>query len=213
MSAILKVYTDAGHTTEVAHTSQNNTTLNNGGTLNPGAISLTLASTAGMPASGMIDIDTSGNLETIPYFGLSGSVIQLSKPTAISHANGVAVVQWCYQLAIGDQANGISNDGTNAAANGSVNGGTWYVYNAGDQVAQSPVFSTSNAAPGTANGFTDTNISITSNAAGFAASVSPSNIAVGGVQQIWVDAFIPLNQNPAGSNPQLCVLNLGFNSI
>lgn len=213
MPAILKVYTDSGHTTEVAHTAQNSTTLNNGGTLAIGATALTLTSVAGWPTSGMLDIDTGGNIETIPYFGLSGSVVQLAKATAISHANLVSVVQWYYQLAVGDQTNGIANDGTNAVPNGATNVGTWYVYNAGDQTATSPVFATSNAAPSTTQGFSDTNISITSISAGFSASVSPANINAGSQQQIWVDAAIPSGQNPAGTNPQLCIINLSYNSI
>lgn len=213
MPAILKVYTDSGHSSEVAHTTQNSTTLNNGGTLSIGATSLTLTSTAGWPTSGMLDIDTAGNLETIPYFGLSGNVVQLTKATAISHANAVAVVQWYYLLAVGDQTNGIANDGTNATPNGTTNIGTWYVYNAGDQTATSPVFSTSNASPSTTQGYSDTNISITSISAGFSTSVSPSNIASGSQQQIWVEAAIPSNQNPAGTNPQQCVINLTYNTI
>lgn len=213
MPAILKVYTDNGHASEVAHTAQNSTTLNNGGTLSIGATALTLTSTTGMPTSGMIDIDTAGNLETIPYFGLSGSVIQLAKATAISHANSVAVVQWYYSLAVGDQVNGIANDGTNATPNGATNVATWYVYNAGDQTATSPVFSTSNSSPSTAQGYSDSVLSITSISAGFATSVSPSNIASGSQQQIWVCAEIPSAQNPAGTNPQICLINLNYNSI
>lgn len=212
-SAVLKVYTDNAHTNEVAHTANNSTTLNNGGTLGIGATSLTLTSAAGWPTSGMLDIDSGGNLETIPYFGLSGNVVQLSFPTAISHANAVSVVQWYYSLAVGDQTNGIANDGTNATPNGTTNVGTWYVYNSGGQIATSPVFSTSNASPSTAQGFSDTVISITSISAGFATSVNPSNIAVGGQQQIWVCAEIPSAQNPAGTNPQVCVINLSYNSI
>lgn len=213
MPAILKVYTDSGHASEVAHTAQNSTTLNNGGTLAIGATSLTLTSVAGWPTSGMLDIDTGGNIETIPYFGLSGSVVQLAKATTISHANLVSVVQWYYQLAVGDQTNGIANDGTNATPNGSVNVGTWYVYNAGDQTATSPVFSTSASSPSTTQGFSDTNISISSISTGFATSVSPSNINAGSQQQIWVEAAIPSGQNPAGTNPQLCIINLAYNSI
>lgn len=213
MPAILKVYTDNAHSSEVAHTTQNSTTLNNGGTLNSGATSLTLTSTTGWPSAGMLDIDSGGNLETIPYFGLSGATVQLAKATGVNHANGVAVVQWYYQLAVGDQTNGIANDGTNATPNGSTNVGTWYVYNAGDQTATSPAFSTSNASPSTAQGYSDTVISITSISAGFSTSVSPSNIAAAAQQQIWVCAEIPSAQNPAGTNPQICVINLAYNSI
>ena len=213
MPAQLKVYTDNGHASEVAHTAQNSTTLNNGGTLSIGGTALTLTSVSGWPTSGFLDIDTGGNLETIPYFGLSGSVVQLAKATGISHANGVAVVQWYYILAVGDQTNGIANDGTNATPNGATNVGTWYVYNAGDQTATSPVFSTVSGAPSTSQGYTDTVVSVTSISAGFSTSVSPSNITAGSQQQIWVCAEIPSAQNPAGTNPQLCVINLAYNSI
>lgn len=213
MPAILKVYTDNAHTNEVAHTAQNSSTLNNGGTLNSGATFFTVTNASGWPTYGMLDIDTAGNLETIPYFGLSGNVLQLSKPTGINHANAVSVVQWNYQLAVGDQTNGIANDGTNATPNSPTNVGTWYVYNAGDQAATSVAFSTSNASPSTTQGFADTVISITSSLAGFATSVSPSNLAAGSQQQIWVCAEIPSAQNPAGTNPQLCLINLNFNSI
>jgi hypothetical protein len=213
MPAILKVYTDNAHSSEVAHTAQNSTTLNNGGTLSSGAVSLTLTSVTGWPTSGMLDIDTAGNLETIPYFGLSGSVVQLAKATGINHSNGVAVVQWYYQLAVGDQTNGIANDGTNATPNGATNVGTWYVYNAGDQTATSPTFATSASSPSTSQGYSDTVISITSISSGFATSVSPSNISAGSQQQIWVCAEIPNAQNPAGTNPQICLINLSYNSI
>lgn len=212
MPAILKVYTDSGHTNEVAHTTQNSTTLNGGPSA--GATALTLTSTSGWPTAGMLDIidGTNGN-ETIPYFGLSGNVVQLAKPTGVSHANGLTVNQWYYLLAVGDQTNGIPNDGTNAAPNSPTNVGTWYVYNAGDQTATSPVFATSNASPSTTEGFSDTLISITSASASFAASQSPSNITAGSQQQVWVVAEIPTGQNPAGTNPQLCLINLTFNSI
>lgn len=213
MPAILKVYTDSGHSSEVAHTAQNSTTLNNGGTLSSGATSLTLTSTSGWPASGMLDIDTGGNLETIPYFGLSGSTVQLAKATSVNHSNGVAVVQWYYYLAVGDQGLGIANDGTNATPNSPTNVATWYVYNAGDQTAQSPVLSTSNSAPSTTLGYSDTVISITNASSGFSTSVSPSSINASSQQQIWVCAEIANNQNPGGTNPQLCLINLAYNSI
>lgn len=212
MPAQLKVYTDSGHTLEVAHTTDHSTTLN--GALTTASTSATLTSTAGMPTSGMLDIidGTNGN-ETIPYYGLSGSVVQLAKNPTVAHASGLTVNQWYYQLAVGDQTNGIPNDGTDAAPNGvGVNVATWYVYNAGDQIAQSPSFATVTGAPSTTQGFTDTLISTTSATAGFAATVTPANMAVAAVQQIWVVEEVPNGQSAAG-NPQLCVLNLAYSTI
>jgi hypothetical protein len=211
LSAILKVYTDAAHTSEVAHTAQNSTTLN-GATL-AGATAFTLLSTAGMPTQGFIDIDSAGNLETLPYYGLSGNVIQIARTggAQFAHANGVAVVQWYYSLAVGDQTNGILNDGSNAGP--TVNDtATWYLYNAGDQVAQSISLATQAGAPSTTQGFTDSVISITSAAAGFATSVSPANLAAGSVQQFWLAAQVPSGQSAAG-NPQICQVNISYQSI
>src|SRR5258708_3350242 len=116
MPAQLKVYTDSGHTSEVAHTSNASTTLN--GATSIGATSIVVASASGMPSQGFIDIDTSGLLETVPYTSISGTTINLSKALANAHSSGVAVVQWYYSLAVGDQTNGIINDGTEATPNG-----------------------------------------------------------------------------------------------
>ena len=211
MSALLKVYTDAGHTSEVAHTAQNSTTTA-GGTQAIGTTSLQVVSTASMPAQGLVDIDTAGNLETIAYTAvLDATHLTLAKATAISHASGVAVVQWYYGLAIGDQTNGILNDGTQATPTG-LNTATWYAYNAGDQTALNPTFATSSASPSTADGAADTVISVTGSGSGFAASVTPANIAVGAVQQFWVAEEVPLGQgNTPGS--QLCVLSLQYQSV
>lgn len=211
MPALLKVYTDSGHSSEVAHTAQNSTTTA-GGTQNSGTTSLQVVSTAGMPAQGVVDIDTSSNLETIGYTSIIDAThIGLAKATTINHASGVAVVQWYYLLSIGDQTNGIVNDGSQATPTAS-NVGTWYAYNAGDQTAQQIVFSTSSASPSTANGLTDTVISVTSNSSGFASSVAPSNIATGSQQQFWICEEIPSGQgNIPGT--QLCVLNLQYQSV
>lgn len=212
MPAIIKIYTDSAHTSEVAHTAQNSTTLNNGGTLAIGATSLTLTSTAGWPTSGYLDIDTAGNLETIAYYGLSGSTVQLAKATAISHANAVAVVQWYYQLAVGDQTNGIVNDGTQATPTGQ-NTNTWYAYNAGDQTAQSTSLATASGAPSTTQGFADTLLSITTATTGFAASVSLGNVtAAAAATQFWVAEEIPNGQSAAG-NPQICQINISFTTV
>jgi hypothetical protein len=211
-SAILKVYTDNAHTSEVAHTAAVSTTLNNGGTLAIGAVGIICTTVTNMPAQGVIDIDTAGNLETIPYTSITSNTLNLAWPTTISHANSVAVVQWVYTLAVGDQTNGILNDGTNATPNGSTNVATWYAYNAGGQTAQSPVFATANTSPSTTSGYADTVISITSISAGFSTSVSPSNIAAGSQQQFWVCEQIPTGQSQAG-NPQQCVVNLSYSSI
>lgn len=212
MPAQLKVYTDAGHTTEVAHTTDHTTTLN--GALTTASTSATLTSATGWPTSGMLDIidGTNGN-ETIPYYGLSGNVVQLAKNPTVAHATSLVVNQWYYQLAVGDQTNGIPNDGTDAAPNGvGTNVATWYVYNAGDQTAQSPTFATASGGASTTQGFADTLISITSASAGFGASVTPSNITAGSQQQIWVVAEVPNGQSAAG-NPQICQLNLAYSTI
>lgn len=209
MAAFPKLYTDSGHTSEVAHTAQNSTTLN--GALAIGATSATLTSTTGMPTSGYIDLDTSTNLESIPYYGLSGNVIQLANPTTIAHATGVAAVQWYYSLAVGDQTNGIPNDGT-ANTPVAANTATWYVYNAGNQIAQSLTIAVVSGAPSTTQGQTDTNMSITSATTGFAQSVSAGNLAVGATQQIWVDEQIPSGQSAAG-NPQVCVVSFTYSTV
>lgn len=212
MPAQLKLYTDSGHSSEVAHTAQNSTTTA-GGTQSIGTTSLQVTSTAGMPSQGFVDIDTAGNLETLPYSSIiDGTHIGLAKATTISHATGVAVVQWYYSLAIGDQTNGIVNDGTNAAPNSPTNVATWYCYNAGDQTAQSVTLATSNASPSTVLGFSDTLISITNASSGFAASQSPANIAAGAQQQFWLVAEIATGQSPA-ANPQICVLNISYQSV
>lgn len=214
MSAFLKVYTDSLHTAEVAHTTQNTTTTN--GAVSAGGTTLTLTSVAGMPTSGYLDIidGTNGN-ETLQYYGLSGNTVNIARTGGLQflHPSGVTVNQWYYSLAVGDQTNGIPNDGTNAAPNSPTNVGTWYVYNSGDQTAQSPVFATNSGAPSTTSGFADTLLSITSASAGFAASVSPANIAAGATPtQIWVVAEIPNGQSAAG-NPQICVINMTYNTI
>ena len=212
MPAQLKIYTDSGHSSEVAHTAQNSTTTA-GGTQAIGTTSLQVTSTSGMPAQGFVDIDTAGNLETLPYSSIIDSThIGLAKATTISHATGVAVVQWYYSLAIGDQSNGILNDGTNAGPNSPTNVATWYCYNAGDQTAQNVSLATSNASPSTVLGYSDTLISITNASSGLAASVTPANITAGSQQQFWLCAEIGSGQSPA-SNPQVCVLNASYQSV
>jgi hypothetical protein len=214
MTAFLKVYTDSGHTTEVAHTTQNSTTISSGsGTVAAGATQLTLTSTAGMPTNGVIDIiDGTNGDETIAYHDLSGSVIQLATATAHQHSNSSATInQWAYILAVGDQTNGIANDGSESTPNGS-NTNAYYLYNAGDQTAQSPTLTTSNASPSTTNGYADTLVSTTSSSSGFGTSATPSDIAAGGVQEFWVCAEIPSGQNNI-NNPQLCNINISYSSV
>lgn len=211
MSAILKIYTDSGHTSEVTHTPYVSTTLS--GNASIGATSITVASTTNMPSQGYIDIDTGGSLETVPYASLSGTTINLAKALTGAHSGGAAVVQWYYFLAIGDQTNGILNDGTNATPNGN-NTATWYLYNAGDQTAQAITLSTSNASPSTPDGYTDTLISITGSSSGFSTSVTPSNLATGATQQFWLVAEIPGGQALSGSaNPQICLININAQSL
>jgi hypothetical protein len=210
MSAFLKVYTDAGHTNEVVHTTANTTTLN--GAVTAGASQIVVASATGMPAQGTIDIidGTNGN-ETLAYSSISGNTLILLSALAHNHPNGTTINQWYYSLAVGDQTSGILNDGS-ASTPVASNTGTWYVYNAGDQTAQSPVFSTSNASPSTPIGFSDAEISITSSSSGFAASVSPSPITAGSQQQVWVAALVPSGQSIVG-NPQVCVINLSYQTV
>lgn len=212
MSAILKVYTDAGHTSEVAHTTQNATTTA-GGTQNAGTTSLQVTSTANMPTQGIIDIidGVNGN-ETIAYINVTDAThLALATATTHNHPISTTVNQWYYALAVGDQTNGILNDGTNAGPTG-LNTGTWYIYNAGDQTAQNIVLSTSSASPSSTNGFTDTVISITSANSGFGTSLTPANLTAGSVQQIWIAEEVPANQ---GNTPttQICVLNLTYQSV
>lgn len=213
MPAQLKLFTDSGHASEVAHTAQNSTTTA-GGTQAIGTVNLQVTSTANMPSQGYVDVDTAGNLETLPYSSIIDSThIGLAKATAISHATGVAVVQWYYSLAVGDQSLGILNDGTNATPNGvGVNVATWWCYNAGDQAAQNVTLATASGAPSTALGFSDTLISITSASASFATSQSPANIAAGSQQQFWLVAEVASGQSNV-ANPQICVVNINYQSV
>lgn len=211
MPAQLKLYTDNNHSSEVAHTANVSTTTA-GSTQGIGTTSLQVISTSGMPSQGFVDIDTSANLETLPYSSIiDGTHIGLAKATTISHASGVAVVQWYYSLAVGDQTNGIVNDGSEATPTAS-NTNTWYCYNAGDQTAQNVTIATSNASPSTALGYSDTLISITSSSTGFAASVTPANISAGSQQQFWLVAEIASGQSNA-ANPQECVVNFSYQSV
>lgn len=213
MSAFLKVYIDSGHTSEVAHTTQNATTLNGG--VSAGATQITLTSTTNWPSQGYLDIidGTNGN-ETLAYYGLSGSTVNIARTGGLqfNHSSGLTVNQWYYQLAVGDQTNGIPNDGT-ASTPVAANTASWYLYNAGDQTAQSPTLATSGASPSTTQGYADTLISITSSSSGFATSVAPGNITAGASPtQFWVTAEIPSGQSAAG-NPQVCTINISYNSI
>lgn len=211
MPAQLKIYTDNAHSSEVAHTAAVSTSTT-GGTQAIGTTSLEVTSTANMPAQGFVDVDTSANLETLPYSSIVDSThIGLAKATTISHASGVAVVQWYYSLAIGNQSTGIVNDGTEDTPTGA-NTDTWYLYNAGDQTAQGVSLATSNSSPSTTLGFADTSISITSSSTGFAASVTPADIAAGSQQQFWVCAEIGSGQSNA-ANPQVCVIGIDYESV
>lgn len=213
MSALIKVYTDSGHTSEVAHTTQNATTTN--GALAAGATSMTLTATTNWPTQGWLDIvdGVNGN-ETIAYYGLSGATVNIANTGGLAHLHptGTTVNQWYYTLPIGDQTNGILNDGSNATPNAN-NTATFYAYNAGDQAAQSPSIAVNTSASAdTTAGKTDTLVSITSATSGFAASVSPANLAAGATQQFWVVAEIPNGQSAAG-NPQVCEVDISYQSI
>jgi hypothetical protein len=212
MSALLKVYTDVGHTSEVAHTTQNSTT--SVGSQAIGTSAFNVVSTASMPAQGIIDIidGVNGN-ETIAYTAVASSTqLTLAKATAFLHTGGQVVNQWYYGLSVGDQVNGILNDGTQVTPTG-LNTQTWYAYNAGDQTALNITLSVSSVIPpATADGVADTLVSITGSGAGFATSVSPANLAVGAVQQFWVCEEVPLGQ---GNTPgaQVGVATLLYQSI
>lgn len=214
MSALVKVYTDSGHTSEVSHTTQNSTTVPAGG-WTAGATSVTVTSAAGWPTQGYFDVidGTNGN-ETIAYYGLSGNTVQIANTGGLAHNHAAALTvnQWYYSLAVGDQTNGIANDGTNATPDAN-NTNTWYLYNSGDQTAQSVTVATASGAPSTTSGFSDTLISKTSATTGFAASVSFGNIAAAAAAtEFWVTAEIPNGQSIAG-NPQVCAINLTYSSI
>ena len=213
MSALLKVYTDSGHTSEVAHTTQNATTTN--GALAAGATTMTLTSTTGWPTQGYLDIvDATNGNETIAYYGLSGTTVNIANTGGLAHLHptGTTVNQWYYSLPIGDQTNGILNDGTNATPNAN-NTATFYAYNGGDQTAQNPTIAiNTSASADTTAGKADTLVSITSATTGFAASVAPANIAAAAQQQFWVVAEIPNGQSAAG-NPQVCEVDLAWQSI
>lgn len=209
MSAILKIYSDSGHTTEVAHTTMYATTMSSA---TAGATTITLASVTSWPTSGFIDIidGTNGN-EAIPYYGLSGNTINLLKPLAFNHPSSTTVNNWQYVLNIGDQTNGIPNDGS-ASTPVAANTATFYMYNSGDQTAQATTLQTSSASPSTTSGYADTQISVTSSSTGFSQTVTPGNITAGSTVQLWVTALIPSGQSIA-NNPQQCLINLSYSSI
>lgn len=212
MVAFLRAYTDSGHTSEVAHSPAVSTTTA-GGTQNAGTTTLQVTSTTNMAPQGAIDIDTGPNLESLPYSAIIDSThLSLAKPTTINHASGVAVVQWYYSLAVGDQVTGILNDGSNASPNGNINVATWYLYNAGDQTAQSIDLATVSGAPSTPLGYTDTLLSITNATSGFATSVTPPDLASGGVRQFWACEEVATGQSPA-ANPQACALAISYQSV
>jgi hypothetical protein len=210
MPAFLRIYSDNTHTTEAQKATAASSTIS--GTAAVGVTQLTLVNGASFPATGgYLDIidGTNGN-ESIPFISVSGNVVQLAKATQFSHTNST-VNYWRYSLPIGDQTNGISNDGSNVTPNVN-NTATFYLYNAGDQTAQSPSLAINSAAPSTASGFADTRLSITSASSGFATSVSPANINVGSQVQFWIVAQIPSGQSNI-NNPQQCLIDLSYQSI
>lgn len=213
MAAFPKLYTDSGHTTEVAHTTLLSTTLN--GAVVAGGTSLTLTSVTGIGTTGFLDIvdGTNGN-ETIPYYGLSGSTINLATALAHLHPTGTTVNIWYYQLNVGDQTNGIPNDGT-ASTPVAANTATWYCYNAGDQIAQGLALSLISGSPSTGQGYSDTVVSITSATTGFGTTATIGNLAVGGQQQIWVAAEIPSGQSniSPNANPQICQIQFAYTTL
>lgn len=213
MSAFIKVYTDSGHSSEVAHTTDHSSTITTGHGATSGDQVLYVTSLSGMPDQGTFDITDGTNTDTVNYYGDGTSPVNLAQPLAHDYAAGSTVTQWYYELDVGDQTNGISNDGTNASPNSPTNVGTWYLYNEGDQTAQGLIVATDNSAPSTTSGFADTLVSKTSASASFATSQTIGDVAAGAAAtQIWVAAEIPSGQSAAG-NPQKCVINLTYSSI
>lgn len=211
MSAILKVYTDAAHTSEVAHTTVYATSLSVAVAL--GATVFQVANGANWPAQGFIDIvDGVGGNETVAYYGLVSNSANVANTGGFAHAHAASagVIQWAYNLPVGDQTNGIVNDGTQSTPTVQ-NVTTWYLYNGGDQTAQSPTITTASQSSST-QGFADTLISITSANSGFTSSASPAAIVSSTAQEFWVVAEVPNGQSAAG-NPQFCTINVAYQSI
>ncbi len=216
MSAFLKIYSDNLHTVELAHNTDIATTINHTGGYAAGATSIVVANA--LPGYGTIDIiDATNGNETIAYAtptpGVASTTLNLLTPLAHLHPNNTVVNEWYYSLPVGDQTNGILNDGTNATPNGiGVNVQNFYIYNAGDQKAQNTNIATSNANPSTSSGYTDSLLSQTSATASFFASLNMGNIASGAQVQFWAVAEVTLGQTIVG-NPQLCVVNLAYQSV
>lgn len=211
MSAILKVYTDAAHTSEVAHTTVYATALSVA--VVAGATVFQVANGTNWPTQGMLDIvdGVTGN-ETIAYYGLVSNSANVANTGGFvhNHAASAGVLQWAYNLLVGDQTNGIVNDGTQSGITVQ-NVTTWYLYNGGDQTAQSPQLTTSSTSSST-QGFADTLVSITANNSGFTSSASPAAIVSSTAQEFWVAAEVPNGQSAAG-NPQFCTINITYQSI
>ncbi len=216
MSAFLKIYSDNLHTVELAHNTDIATTINHTGGYAAGATSIVVANA--LPGYGTIDIiDATNGNETIAYAtptpGVASTTLNLLTPLAHLHPNNCVVNEWYYSLPVGDQVNGVLNDGTNATPNGiGVNVQNFYLYNAGDQKAQTVTMSTSNVSPSTSQGYTDTLLSQTSATAGFAASLAMGNIASGAQVQFWAVAEVTSGQSFT-NNPQACVVNLAYQSV
>jgi len=212
MSAILKVYTDAAHTSEVAHTTIYATALSVA--VNPGATIIQVANASFWPAQGMIDIidGTNGN-DTLAYYGLVSNSANIANTGGVSHthAAGITVNQWAYNLPVGDQVNGIVNDGTQSGIT-TQNVTTWYAYNTGDQTAQSPTLTTASQSSST-QGFADTLVSFTTTAISYSTNAFPAiNIVALTSAEFWVAAEIPNGQSAAG-NPQFCTINVAYQSV
>lgn len=211
MSAILKVYTDSAHTSEVAHTTIYSTTLTQA--VVQGATVFQVGAGANWPAQGFIDIvDGVGGNETIAYYGLVNNSANVANTGGFAHAHAASAgaLQWAYNLPVGDQVNGIVNDGTQSTPTVQ-NVTTWYLYNGGDQTAQSPNLSTSSTSSST-QGFADSLVSCLNGSQSFTSSYSMANIVSGTSQEFWVAAEVPNGQSAAG-NSQFCTINYTYQSI
>jgi hypothetical protein len=213
MSALVKVYTDAAHTSEVAHTTMYQTSISTA--LTAGGTVINVANGSFWPTSGWLDIvdGVTGN-ETLAYYGLVNNSANIANTGgfAHNHAASAGVIQWTYNLPVGDQVNGIPNDGTQAGITVQ-NVTTWYLYNAGDQPAQSLTIGTASQSSST-QGFADSLVSFSTAATSYSTSNAPVpvNLAALTTQEFWVASEVPSGQSAAG-NPQFCTININYSSI
>lgn len=211
-SAFIQVYNDQAHTSEVTHTANVSTDLN--GAVLAGATTITVDVVTGMPAAGVVDIDSGGaHPETIPYVNITGNVLTLADALGFNHADEATVVQWYYLFNIPSNLAGIPNDGTQSTCATAPTVSFWY-WNSGNQSAQNTVLSIQNVSPTTPQGFTDTTASVTSATTGCSQSISIGTVTAQTANAIafWVDEQVPSGQSGVG-NPQIGVVQFAYQSI